>query len=246
MGERGRISGAVRRAAAEAAGRRHRLDPVQPRTGGPAGNARLTAWIGLLALLVIGAELVTLLDVTGLIRWHVGIGIVLTSLVLLKVASTGWRVVRYYLGAPAYVRAGPPPMLLRLLGPFVVLSSLGVLGSGLALLAIGRDGTEHTWFALLGHQVSAVTLHQAFFVLFAVFAGLHVLARLVPAAVVTSGWPRTGAPRPRVPGRAARLGVLTTGMAAALVAVLVVLPTVSDWNHHLFDRDDLHHSRVSH
>jgi cytochrome b561 len=227
---------------AESLGRGHRDDPVCGRTGGPAGNARLTAWLGLLALVLIGAELLTLLDVTGLISWHTGIGIALTALALVKMASTSWRMARYYLRSEPYVEAGPPPMLLRLLGPFVVLTTLGVLGSGLALIALGRRSSEQPWFAVLGQSVSPVTLHQAFFVLFGVFVGVHILARVVPAAVLVSGRRRIGAPRMRVPGRAARFGVLTGGMAAALVAVLLVLPTVADWNHHVFDRDDLHHT----
>jgi hypothetical protein len=37
--------------------------------------------------------------------------------VLLKVGSTCWRFARYYGGAPAYRRKGPPPVVLRLLGP---------------------------------------------------------------------------------------------------------------------------------
>jgi hypothetical protein len=50
----------------EATGRSHRSDAATGRTGGPAGNARLTAWPGLLLVLFL-AELVTLLDVRGLI-----------------------------------------------------------------------------------------------------------------------------------------------------------------------------------
>ncbi|WP_138734092.1 hypothetical protein [Modestobacter excelsi] len=41
----------------EAAGRSHRSDAVTGRTGGPAGNARLTAWTGLLLLVLFLAEL---------------------------------------------------------------------------------------------------------------------------------------------------------------------------------------------
>jgi hypothetical protein len=172
---------------AEAIGRGGRHDPVLPRSGGPAGNARLTAWTGVLLLAVIIAELVTLLDVTGLIGWHVGIGIVMVALTLMKSASTGWRIVRYYTGQAAYVRAGPPPTLLRLLGPLVVFTTLGVLGSGIALIAIGEEQSQQSLFALLGQQVSPITIHQAFFVLFAVCTGLHLLARFVPAVFLMSG-----------------------------------------------------------
>ena len=61
----------------EAVGRRRRHDPVLPRTGGPAGNATLTAWTGLLLLVLFLAEMVTLLDVHGLISWHIAVGALL-------------------------------------------------------------------------------------------------------------------------------------------------------------------------
>jgi hypothetical protein len=61
------LSWPIRETFYTATGRRHRDDPLEPRTGGPAGNARLTAWTGLLLLVLSLAELVTLLDVGGLI-----------------------------------------------------------------------------------------------------------------------------------------------------------------------------------
>src|SRR5665213_387039 len=79
-----------------AIGRLHRDDPIEPRTVGPAGNARLTAWTGLLLLVLSLAELVTLLNVGGLISWHIVIGTLLIPPALLKTASTGWRIIRYY------------------------------------------------------------------------------------------------------------------------------------------------------
>ncbi len=126
---------------ASATGRLRREDPTLPRTGGPAGNAALTAWIGLALLLLFLAELLTLLDVTGLISWHIVIGVLLVPPALVKTATTGWRILRYYTGHPAYRQAGPPPLLLRLLGPLVVLTTLAVLGSGLVLIAIGPETT---------------------------------------------------------------------------------------------------------
>ena len=78
---------------ATALGREHRTDPVVPDTGGPSGNARLTAWTGLFLLVLFIAELVTLLDVRGLIGWHLSVGVLLVPPALLKTATTGWRVV---------------------------------------------------------------------------------------------------------------------------------------------------------
>ncbi len=221
----------------EAVGRGHRADPVVPRSGGPAGNARLTSWIGLLLLAVSLAELVTLLDVTGLIGWHVALGIVLTSLALAKTASTGWRIMRYYTGSQAYGSAGPPPLILRFLGPLVVLSTLCVLGSGIALIALGRPASERSWFSLLGQGISPLTLHQLSFILFGVFVGLHVLARLVPAVLQASGRVRVGEQRATVPGGAARALIVALCLVAGVIALIAVLP-VSGWRH---DHFGVHH-----
>src|SRR4051812_33135999 len=103
----------------EASGRTPRRNTVTASSGGPAGNAALVAWTGLLLLVLIAAQLITLLDVRGLIDWHVGIGVLLVPVALLKTISTGWRILRYYTRNEPYRTAGPPPTLLRVLGPLV-------------------------------------------------------------------------------------------------------------------------------
>jgi hypothetical protein len=213
---------------AEAIGRRHRRDAALPRTGGPAGNAQLTAWTGLLLLVLFLAELVTLLNVGGMVSWHIAIGAALIPPALLKTATTGWRMVRYYTGSKHYKAAGPPPLLLRLLGPLVVLSTLALLGTGVLLGLIGADRAFRPLVTVLGFSVSPLTLHQASFAVWAGATGLHVLARLVPAL-------RTA--RPSGSGAGTRHGrglrtlalVGATSLAAAASAVLV--STASSWQH---------------
>ncbi|MGN6331198.1 MAG: hypothetical protein ACTHOD_06025 [Motilibacteraceae bacterium] len=227
----------------EAVGRSRRDDPVLARTGGPAGNAMLTAWVGLLLLVLVIAELVTLLDVTGLISWHVGIGIVLVGLALLKTATTSWRILRYYIGTPTYVTAGPPPTLLRLLGPLVIVSTLGVLGSGIVLVAVGPERSRSPFLSVLGQQANLVTVHQGFFILFAVFAGVHLLARFVPALALAGG-PRAssrlghsdqrgstrGSTCSSTPGAVARWAVLGLVLVASVLAAVLVIPAAQGWN----------------
>ena len=230
---------------AEAAGHSDRQDPNLPHTGGPAGNARLTSWTGLLLLALIAAELITLLDVTGLIRWHVAIGILITALVLLKTASVCWRILRYYTRSQPYRRAGPPPLALRILGPLVIASTLGVLGSGIALIAIGSQASDRPMITLLGQSISPQDLHQALFILFAVVAGLHLLARFVPAVRQTAGRRGPDAANPPVAGRPARITVLTAAALAGVIALVLVLPSVTGWqdeDHH-HDRSDNHVSQ---
>jgi hypothetical protein len=224
------VADRVREAGAEAIetaiGRAHRSDPVLPRSGGPAGNASLTAWTGLLLLVLLLAELVTLLDVRGLISWHVAIGALLVPPAVLKTVTTGWRIARYYAGSEAYRTAGPPPMLLRVLGPLVVLSTLAVLASGVTLVLVGEDVSRESIVTVLGLRIDAITIHQASFVAWAVTTGLHVLGRLVPAVQTTLMRQDREVDRPGGPARAALMfGVLAV---SALTAYLL-LGAMGDW-----------------
>ncbi len=208
----------------EASGAADRVDPVLPRTGGPAGNRRLTAWTGLVLLLLFLVELVTVLDVRGLISWHVVVGCLLIPPALLKTGSTGWRMVRYYTGNDAYHEAGPPPMLLRLLGPLVVLSTLAVLGTGLALVLIGPDRGRSS---ILVPGLSVLFLHKGSFVVWCGATGLHVLGRIVPALRIVSG---KGASGGAVSGRGVRIGVITLAVATAALLALLVSPKIGAWH----------------
>jgi len=224
----------------EAAGRSHRRDAVLPRTGGPAGNARLTAWTGAILFVLFVAEVVTLLDVRGLIDWHVALGVLLVPPALLKTATTGWRLLRYYTRGRPYVEAGPPIMPLRLLGPLVVVFTLGLLGSGLVLIAIGEQrGRED---GVLG--ASWVNLHTAFFAAAGITLGLHFLARAMPAWLLVSGRRKEEpGPAPRVPGGAARLAVIVLTLAVAGVTTALVLPADTSWHHEDFGRFEHFHEQ---
>src|SRR3954454_24778222 len=167
-----------------ALGQEHRDDPVLASTGGPAGNAVLTAWTGLVLLALGIAELLTLVDIRGLISWHVAVGALLVPPALVKTATTVWRVVRYYRGTPAYSEAGPPPMVLRLLGPIVVVSTLALLATGVVLIVLGQYDSRRSVISLLGLPVDWIGLHQASFAVWAVATGLHLLGRIASAVTI--------------------------------------------------------------
>ena len=84
---------------------------------------------GAVLLALFAAEGVTILSVHRLLALHFFVGMLVTGPVLLKISSTGYRFARYYAGSIPYVRKGAPAPLLRLLGPVVVLTSCGVIGS---------------------------------------------------------------------------------------------------------------------
>lgn len=222
-----------------ALGRRPRNDELGGRSGGPAGNALLTAWTGLVLLVLFVAELVTLLDLSQWLDWHVVIGVLLVPPALLKTASTGWRIVRYYTGEPRYERAGPPPMLLRLLGPLVVAATLALLGSGLLLVIAGPATARQPFLTIVGRPLGLVSVHSAMAVVWAVVTGLHVLARLVPAVLTvtesTRGIGRVP-PGSRVPGTPGRTLLIGAALACALAALPLVTPLNPGWLQHREDR----------
>jgi hypothetical protein len=219
--------------ARQAAGLSHRRDEVVGSSGGPAGNARLTAWTGLLLLVLFGAEVVTLADVHGWIGWHIVIGVLLIPPALVKTASTGWRIVRYYTGSRPYRDAGPPALVLRVLGPLVVLFTLAVLGSGLALILVSPDTGRQPFVSAAGFGVSLLMIHKASFVIWGIFTGGHTLGRLIPALQLTVLRWSDGR---RVPGRHRRSATLVVAVVSGALAAVLALSVAGAWRTDSTDR----------
>ncbi|WP_460599889.1 hypothetical protein [Flexivirga lutea] len=144
---------------------------------------------------------------------------------LVKVGTTGWRIVRYYAGDTAYRRTGPPQLMMRILGPLVVFFTLAVLATG---ILIGVQGPAERHSALLGVPVTALFLHKATFFAWLAVMTIHVLGRTIRAAKVVAGRERR-----RVAGGAARFAVLA-GMAVCSVGLAMLLagPWISAWQQH--------------
>jgi hypothetical protein len=138
---------------------------------GVVGNARLTAVMGLVLTAMLAVEGATVFDVRGLITLHVFLGLMLIPPVLLKCASTMYRFGSYYGGRSPCVLRGAPHPVLRAFGPLIILSTLAVLGTGVWLIALGRDDD------------TVVTLHQASFIVWLVVTSVHFLGHLREALV---------------------------------------------------------------
>jgi hypothetical protein len=153
-----------------------------------------------------------------LISVHVFVGVLLLGPVLLKIASTGYRFLRYYGGSPPYRVKGPPHPVLRVLGPLVIVSTLVLLGTGLALLAVPRDSAD-----LL------VSAHQASFVVWLVLMSLHVLAHLRGAVLESGRELRAVSGDPASRHRLVRLLSIALALAAGVAAAAALLPAASGW-----------------
>ena len=184
---------------------------------GVAGNARLTAANALVLLVLLAAEGFTILGVRQMLTPHVFIGMVLIPPVLLKTGSTVWRFGRYYIGAPSYRRKGPPPILLRLLGPAVVVLTFVLLASGVALMFAGQS-----WMSLL------LKVHKASFVLWFGAMAVHVLGHVAEVARLgPRDWLRRG--RREVGGAAARQWLIAASLTMGTVLGVLLLSRVGPW-----------------
>jgi hypothetical protein len=179
------------------------------RGGGVDGNERLTSATAVALVVLLAALGVTILSIGPLIWWHVLLGMLLIPPVLLKLGSTGWRLVSYYRGADEYVLRGPPLLPLRLLAPLVVAATLAVFATGVALLAVGPGG------GLL------VGLHKASFVVWLAVTGVHVLAHA--RRLLSSTTP--------VPGGRLRLILLGATIVAGVLLATATVRYAQPWVH---------------
>jgi hypothetical protein len=199
------------------------------RGGGTDGNERLTTVTGMILLVQLAVLGVTIVDLRQLVWLHLFVGMLLLGPVLLKMSSVGYRFTRYYTGNPAYRRKGPPALILRLIGPMVALSTLGVLATGGMLLLVGPN-----------HSYPWLLLHKATFILWVGFMTLHVVGHLPGVAralgvVRGEGEPRAGA----TPGTMGRWIALTSAVLGGLILAMALIPDFSAWTaagvvHHHF------------
>lgn len=184
------------------------------REDGVAGNGRLTAALGALLLVLLAAEGATIPFIGQLREEHILIGMLLLGPVAAKLASTGYRFARYYLGAPAYVRKGPPQIALRLLAPGVVFTTVALFGTGVALLITGPNG-----------ELSF--LHKVSFIAWFALMTIHVLGHVfeLPGAALAD-WRDRG---PRLSGAGLRLAAITVALAMGVGLVLLTFSAAGSW-----------------
>ena len=197
-----------------------------PRRFNPDGNARLTSVVGLTLLVLTAVEFGTLLGgLQHFLSLHVFIGLVLLPPIALKLASIGWRFARYYSGSPAYREHSPPHLLMRVLAPVLILLTIVLFGSGVAM------------GFLRGSMLQAARqLHGPAAFLWSVVLGVHVLVYL-PRAVrrlrhrsVSGAHSTVDRARPEL--------VAISALCVGLIAALAILPSMHRWLHLERGHDD--------
>ena len=191
--------------------------------GGTDGNEQLTAVTGVVLLVLLAVLGVTILRIGQMLNTHMFLGMLLLGPVALKMGTTGYRFVRYYAGNDAYRLKGPPSIELRVLAPFVVVLTVAVFATGVALLVVGP-----------AHRGVLGPLHKITFIVWLAATGLHVLGHLVELPRALAGaarrdpsWDDHGA------GRGSRALLLASAIAGGLIIALVSESQFGVWaNYH--------------
>jgi hypothetical protein len=182
------------------------------------GNERMTALAGAVLLVLILVELVSAAILRTLLSAHVFVGVLLAGPLAVKLGSTGNRFLRYYTGSPAFVRRGPPRMVLRVLAPLLIATTLVVIGSGIGLVVTGPRSAG-----------PLLPLHGFSVLVWLPLIAIHVFAYIwrVPR-LVASDWSKSSG-RSLAPGRGRRLGVNLGALLLGAIAAVLLLPGATPW-----------------
>jgi hypothetical protein len=192
--------------------------PTTKLRDGVAGNARLTGAAAAALLMLLAAEGVTIPFIGQLLGPHIFIGMLLIPPVLLKLASTGYRFARYYTGNPRYVEKGPPLLVLRVLAPGVVLTTLALFGTGVALLIDGPPSN------------TLIFVHKLSFIAWVALMTLHVLGHLLEVpSLASADWRRAGPPEARLAGAGLRTLSLATAILAGVAVAVLTFSAAQPW-----------------
>jgi cytochrome c biogenesis protein CcdA len=168
-------------------------------------------------LVLLAVEGATIVRVHSLLTLHVFIGALLVPTVIIKMSSTTWRFAKYYLGTPEYRHKGPPPVALRVLGPFTVILTAIVFATGFLLL-LGPASMRSEFFQL----------HRASFIAWFAVMVIHVLGHLGDMTrSSTKDWTRRT--RQLVAGARARRVALAGSLVVGLALALVIVSYVGPW-----------------
>jgi hypothetical protein len=185
-------------------------DRIEP---GVQANERITSLTGALLVVLLTMIGVTVFSVRSLLPEHFFLGFVLIPPLLLKMASTGYRFVRYYTGNPSYRRAGPPPLLLRLIAPIVVITTVVLFATGLELWLFGlRFGSD--W----------IEAHRLSFFIWLPATAIHVLGHLGRTGEATVEEFKSGAIDRTLTRRSLVVGSLLTGIVLAIATLAYQSP----------------------
>jgi hypothetical protein len=212
---------------------------MEYKAGGTEGNERLTVITGYVLIVLLAVLGLTIIRIGQLLWLHLFLGLALIGPVALKMASTGYRFVRYYTADPRYRTKGPPAPALRTMAPLVVGLTVLVFATGVILLFVGPADSL---------RPRLVLIHKVSFIAWIVLTAIHVVGHLpellrterisaqtrreigaLRADVPGFGGPAEPPLRGPLPGAGGRWLSLGGALVVGLVLAVVLIPQFSAW-----------------
>src|SRR5215471_6176197 len=175
------------------------------------GNERMTALAGAVLLVLIVVELVSAVILHTLLSIHVFAGVLLAGPLVIKLGSTGWRFLRYYTGSPAFVRRGPPHLVLRVMAPLLIVTTLVVIGSGIGLVVTGPPSAG-----------PLLPLHGFSVLVWLPLIAIHTFAHILRVPRLVAGDWSKSSDASLAAGRGRRLGLNLGALLAGVVAAILL------------------------
>jgi hypothetical protein len=212
---------------------------MEYKAGGTEGNERLTVITGYVLIVLLAVLGLTIIRIGQLLWLHLFLGLALIGPVALKMASTGYRFVRYYTADPRYRTKGPPAPALRTMAPLVVGLTVLVFATGVILLFVGPADSL---------RPRLVLIHKVSFIAWIVLTAIHVVGHLpellrterisaqtrreigaLRADVPGFGGPAEPPLRGPLPGAGGRWLSLGGALVVGLVLAVALIPQFSAW-----------------
>lgn len=183
-------------------------------------NERVTGSSAVVLLVLFPIEVVTvLLGVNSLLTLHVFIGLMVVPPLLVKMGSVVRRFLGYYRGNEAFRRKGPPPPLLRMIGPLFFLATVILFSSGYVLFLAP---------SALGGSLRYV--HLISFDFWLLLVVIHVVAHAKDIRRISPrDWSRRA--RVRLPGVKTRRVIVIGSVAIGIVFALALVGNVNTYRH---------------
>ena len=129
--------------------------------------SRGSALFGTALVILFLIEVLTVPIMSHAVAWHIAVGLIAVPLIVGKLTYSSMRFIGYYRGDERYLKAGVPWFPLRILAPFLVITTVLVIGSGVELDVAGPTSFSATflapahfllsvvWFLLMAFHVAA-------------------------------------------------------------------------------------------
>jgi hypothetical protein len=163
------------------------------------GNRALTSWAGLALLPGLAVVALSGLAFGNFWQLHYVAGLSLIPLLVVKLGSTTYRALSYYMRRAVYRAAGAPEWIGRLLAPALIVSTIIAMATGIWMWS--QHSEAQPWAKL--HVLSVIAMGAC--------VGLHLLLR-TPLSLHAAARDAAGALRRNVP----RLRIALVGIALAV------------------------------